>query len=344
MYKRQGWDKETLSYSYGRLMEELLTDYIGFASTVANCSDRYTYATTYLPVENYSEEDCLKRSGRFIQMVSANYHLSPVCVVFGPVPLYRISETAVDVREQVKKVLLHGGSIYRLEDLERIPKDAVPLLDNSQLLRQIKQRNRQEFLETLTLALHKIAKGKRDDQAMMENMKQSLLQVFYSCLEDNNIPIRKLLQTEGFHSLDQMASRSPTDLMAFATFLFDFAVSELQRKTEETDMIGVVKHYIMEHYKEDIDRNHVAAVAYITPNYLSKRFRAEMGMSLREYINHLRIEEAKRLLLSTNATISEVASAVGYDNISYFSTVFKKICGMSPVEWCGGKRNEEEQP
>ena len=95
---------------------------------------------------------------------------------------------------------------------------------------------------------------------------------------------------------------------------------------------------------EDIDRNNVAAVAYITPNYLSKRFRAEMGMSLREYINHLRIEEAKRLLLSTNATISEVASAVGYDNISYFSTVFKKICGMSPVEWCGGKRNEEEQP
>ena len=194
------------------------------------------------------------------------------------------------------------------------------------------------------MAIHKIAKGKRDDQAMMESLKQSLLQVFYSCLEDNNVPIRDLLQAEDFHSLDQMASRSPTDLMAFATFLFDFAVSELQRKTEETDMIGVVKHYIMEHYKEDIDRNNVAAVAYITPNYLSKRFRAEMGMSLREYINHLRIEEAKRLLLSTNATISEVASAVGYDNISYFSTVFKKICGMSPVEWCGGKCNEEEQP
>lgn len=57
-------------------------------------------------------------------------------------------------------------------------------------------------------------------------------------------------------------------------------------------------------------------------------------------INHLRIEEAKRLLLSTNATISEVASAVGYDNISYFSTVFRKICGMSPLEWCGGKREE----
>ena len=107
---------------------------------------------------------------------------------------------------------------------------------------------------------------------MMENMKQSLLQVFYSCLEDNNIPIRKLLQTEGFHSLDQMASRSPTDLMAFATFLFDFAVSELQRKTEETDMIGVVKHYIMEHYKEDIDRNHVAAPPTTCPSASGRKW------------------------------------------------------------------------
>jgi two-component system response regulator YesN len=66
-------------------------------------------------------------------------------------------------------------------------------------------------------------------------------------------------------------------------------------------------------------------------------------MSLREYINELRIEEAKRLLISTNSTISEVASEVGYDNISYFSTVFRKTCGMSPIEWCGGKRSEDSK-
>ena len=56
-------------------------------------------------------------------------------------------------------------------------------------------------------------------------------------------------------------------------------------------------------------------------------------MNLREYINKIRIDEAKRLLLTTNLAVSEVAGMVGYDNISYFSTVFRKHTGMSPVDW-----------
>lgn len=60
-------------------------------------------------------------------------------------------------------------------------------------------------------------------------------------------------------------------------------------------------------------------------------------MSLREYVNKLRIDEAKRLLLSTGKTVSEIAGEVGFDNISYFSTVFRKQCGMSPLDWKAAK-------
>ncbi len=74
-------------------------------------------------------------------------------------------------------------------------------------------------------------------------------------------------------------------------------------------------------------------MACITPNYLSKQFRSKKGMNLREYINKIRIDEAKRLLLSTNLPVSEIAGMTGYDNISYFSTVFRKHVGMSPVDW-----------
>ena len=44
-------------------------------------------------------------------------------------------------------------------------------------------------------------------------------------------------------------------------------------------------------------------------------------------------EEAKRLLLTTNLSVSEVAGRSGYENISYFSTVFRKYTGMSPIDW-----------
>ena len=87
-------------------------------------------------------------------------------------------------------------------------------------------------------------------------------------------------------------------------------------------MISKVKRYITVHYRENIDRDIVASIAFVTPNYLSKRFRSEVGMNMREYINQLRIREAKRLLLSTDFSISKIASDIGFDNISYFLPFF----------------------
>lgn len=308
-----GWSREFLCYSLERLAEEILTGYVGCVSTIASQGERYVHTTTYIPAGKQTEAESLKRAELYASYVSVNYKMTPVCVVSEEFPLYLASEKTAHLFDQTRRVILRGG-VYPLREVERLPQEAVSLLDKTLVLRLIKQKSKTAFMEEARSTVERIARGKRDNRAMMMQLKQDILQAFCSCFEDNGIPTRILLQEE-----------------------------ELQRKNEETDMIGTVKRYIMNHYKEDIDRNDVAAVAYITPNYLSKRFRAEMGMSLREYINHLRIEEAKRLLLSTNATISEVASAVGYDNISYFSTVFRKICGMSPLEWCGGKR-EEDRP
>ena len=133
--------------------------------------------------------------------------------------------------------------------------------------------------------------------------------------------------------LDTLPEWSLSDFMKFAQSLFDFVVSVLHSRDDSADVIIKAKKYIAEHFREDIDRDDVASVIHITPNYLSKKFREETGMTLRQYINQLRIEEAKRLLLSTNMSIIEISSEIGYDNSSYFSTVFRKMCGVSPARW-----------
>ena len=101
---------------------------------------------------------------------------------------------------------------------------------------------------------------------------------------------------------------------------------------------------------EDYSKKHEEEFDYITAravsnlSIISKLFKNSMNMNLREYINQLRIEEAKRLLLSTSMSVSEIASNVGYYNISYFSTVFRKLCGVSPIEWSSGRKSEEGHP
>ena len=57
------------------------------------------------------------------------------------------------------------------------------------------------------------------------------------------------------------------------------------------------------------------------------------GINLKDYINEYRIEQAKELLKHGDANVSDVAFAVGFDNFSYFSTLFKKVTGVSPSAW-----------
>ena len=208
-------------------------------------------------------------------------------------------------------------------------------LDEKKILQYLKLQQKEKFVESVDKSVQAIIKKGKNTEQKLDQMHQDLLQTFYSCLRDNHIQAHVLFQDETLRELDENAERTGEDMISFASYLFEKSSEALHVFDESSDVIGSVKKYISEHFKEDIDRNGIASVAFITPNYLSKRFRIEIGMSLREYINQLRIEEAKRLLLSTNLSVSDIAVEVGYDNISYFSTVFRKLCGVSPVDWRG---------
>jgi len=146
-----------------------------------------------------------------------------------------------------------------------------------------------------------------------------------------------IFEDSEINAMNDHAAKSLENLRQFASRLFEITNAALQGLADSDDIINRVEAYIREHFRENINRDDVAAIAYITPNYLSKQFRSKKGMNLREYINQIRIDEAKRLLLTTNLSVSEVAGLSGYENISYFSTVFRKQTGMSPVDW----RNSE---
>jgi len=93
-----------------------------------------------------------------------------------------------------------------------------------------------------------------------------------------------------------------------------------------------IKAYIDSHFTHDISLNEIASRLYISPYYLSHIFKEETGDSPINYLIRRRIGEAKRLLLTTERSVGEIAEAVGYVNVNYFSTQFKKVTGHSPTE------------
>lgn len=66
---------------------------------------------------------------------------------------------------------------------------------------------------------------------------------------------------------------------------------------------------------------------------LSLRFRDEMGISIRDYLNRERINEAKYLLRHTSYPLSQIAAYLNYSSQSYFTRLFQKQCGMTPSQY-----------
>lgn len=91
--------------------------------------------------------------------------------------------------------------------------------------------------------------------------------------------------------------------------------------------------YIHQHYSEQLTLNDVAEHVYVSPSYLSRMFKKELGKNFVDYLNGLRIEKAKELLMDPKYKTYEVAEIVGIPDAHYFSRLFKKYEGLSPTEY-----------
>lgn len=92
-------------------------------------------------------------------------------------------------------------------------------------------------------------------------------------------------------------------------------------------------NYIQEHYAEPITLTEVAKRFHFNPSYLSSYFSANNSEGFSEYLNKIRVDKAKEMLVSTNESISEISDQVGYSDQSYFTKVFKKMTGISPSQY-----------
>ncbi len=91
--------------------------------------------------------------------------------------------------------------------------------------------------------------------------------------------------------------------------------------------------YIHKKYADKIRLNDIAQELHINPSYLSSLFKQEMRITLTDYVSHLRIMKSKVLLVSGNLSLAEISSIVGFEDQSYYSKTFKRIEGVTPMQF-----------
>lgn len=101
----------------------------------------------------------------------------------------------------------------------------------------------------------------------------------------------------------------------------------------DKEIIFNLNMYIKDHYTYNLNQSLLTQIAGMCSTKLKRTFKAINGCTITEYIQNCRISRAEHLLQSTDLTINQISSAVGYKNASYFSELFKRETGITPMEY-----------
>ncbi|MCU6793047.1 response regulator [Paenibacillus sp. WQ 127069] len=102
--------------------------------------------------------------------------------------------------------------------------------------------------------------------------------------------------------------------------------------SKHKEAVDFMIHYAHDHYAEEINLEDLSKQLYLSRNYLNRIFKKAIGETFTNYLIRTRMEKAKALLIERKYMIYEIAERVGYKNVAYFSSLFKKYYGMNPSE------------
>lgn len=147
---------------------------------------------------------------------------------------------------------------------------------------------------------------------------------------------------ESFAQLGQLLINSPlltdTDYAASAFQIFYSHQADYQQRPlpQTQDIAWKAKEFIMQHYYQDISIEELAEHLHVNRAYLRNAFFKREGISPKNYLIRLRLNQAKQLL-KTGLSVRETAVSVGYSDMFQFSKIFKKYVGCSPKEYASNQ-------
>lgn len=114
--------------------------------------------------------------------------------------------------------------------------------------------------------------------------------------------------------------------------LFERRASAVPEQQEERPITGLTR-YLQTHLAQEISLTLLADEFHLSAQYISQLFKNEIGVNFLTYLTNIRVEHAKKLLLSTSLSVAEVAEQSGYGDYRVFTKVFKKAEGVTPSQY-----------
>lgn len=131
----------------------------------------------------------------------------------------------------------------------------------------------------------------------------------------------------------------PVNYDEFGICIDNLRISMFESRTrtvpamQEEPLIISIARYIQEHLEEEISLTVLSEKFHLSAQYISQLFRSEIGVNFLAYLTNMRMEQAKKLLLSTPLSIAEISAKSGYSDYRIFTKTFKRVEGVTPSQF-----------
>lgn len=226
------------------------------------------------------------------------------------------------------------NTIYK--ELEVLPKNQkYPIELEKQLQLAIKNADREKARELLNRLLGEIFFRSNAKFSVIKARVLELLVLLSRSVIESGADISEIFslnntyisELERFDSLEKLSVWLTNVINRFVSYVFDFS------DIKHSNTVHKIIEYINSNYMNKIALEDIAEYVYMSKSYVSKIFNEEMNISLSAFINKVRIDKSKHLLLDPSISIADVANLIGFDDQSYFTKQFKSVTGISPKKY-----------
>lgn len=277
-------------------------------------------------------------------------------------------KTAENVYEQIKEIVdcniyIGIGACYRLEKIKNSLEEALYALgrvkdeiilhvndiaprdeiendytyvdiksDEAQIIQMIETGDEEGLVRLLNL-FFQITEKKFDIFTDLKHIFTELMVMVLSCCYQNNLDESEVGYSTYLSELKRIENKLELQNWTLHKIMHIMTLVQKNRHQHTSTIVVKAKQFIDEHYNEELSLIDISKEVSVSPQYFSKIFKEEIGISFVEYVRKKRVEMAKDMLRSKQYSVKEVCYIIGYNDPNYFSRLFKKLVGVSPTEF-----------
>ena len=204
-----------------------------------------------------------------------------------------------------------------------------------QLMAKVKIGDRTGAKEILNSLLGKIMFHNPGNINLLKARLVELLSVLSRAAAQGGVDINALLNKNMEYIHKVLTIDTQEDICVWISHALDDFIESVYSSQDAKKMsqLKPAIEYMQYHYDQPLMLADIAKTAHLSVSRLAHLFRDQMGITLIDYLTNIRINHAKRMLLTTESNCTRICYEVGYNNQSYFTRVFKQITGMTPRDF-----------